>query len=111
MTYENLLFRRQFLLTPNKCASLNHWQHKSFGIYQLYAHPDIELNVIEAGNKNIKMALLGFMISPNHPEWSNIQILNEIINTIDSIEDVSKYIYSIAGRFVLIISTSEDTFL
>lgn len=111
MTYENLLFRRQFLLTPNKCASLNLWQHKSFGIYQLYAHPDIELNVIEAGNKNIKVALLGFMINPNHPEWSNIPILNDIINTIDSIEDVSKYLHSIAGRFVLIISTSEDTFL
>jgi hypothetical protein len=48
--YEHLLFRRQFLMTPDKCRPLERWQHKNFRKFHIYAHPDIELNIIDGNH-------------------------------------------------------------
>ncbi len=111
MTLDNLLFRRQFLITPHICTSFDHWQHKSIGHFHIYAHPDVELNVIETENKTSKMVLIGYMIDPNHPERSNVDILNDMIHSIDSIDSISRNLYSISGRFVLVVFASKGTFL
>lgn len=110
MKYHNLLFRRQFLLTPNRCNSLSHWQHQSLGQLHLYAHPDIELSVFGTAHGTVNMALIGYMIHPDSPKRSNIQILNDIATSTNTIEGISEYLRSLAGRFVLILSTPEDTF-
>ena len=109
MDRNDLMFRRQFLLTQEICTSFNHWQHKMFDQFQIYVHPDLELNFIE--NKSTKLALIGYMIDPMHPERHNIEILDDMIEVITSVECVSKYLYSLSGRFVLIISISGNTYI
>ncbi|MBH8566462.1 hypothetical protein I8748_30650 [Nostoc sp. CENA67] len=111
MTYKDLLFRRQFLITPDRCEELEHWQHKTLGKFHIYAHPDIELNVIDENHEKPKMALIGYMIDPNFPEQTNIDILRSIYNSINSIDGICKYLYDMAGRFVLVIDDPKDTFI
>ena len=109
MDRNDLMFRRQFLLTQEICTSLNHWQHKTLDQFQIYVHPDLELNFIE--NKSTKLALIGYMIDPMHPERHNIEILYDMIEDITSVECVSKYLYSLSGRFVLVVSILGNTYI
>ena len=111
INYNELIFRRQFLLTPDSCKTLDHWQHKTLSSLNLYVHPDVELSIFETIHKKSGMALIGFMIDPNNPNRSNIEILAEMQNFIQSPEDISKYLYNISGRFVLIINNSTDTII
>jgi hypothetical protein len=111
MTYGNLLFRRQFLLTPDICADLNHWQYRSVGYFHLYAHPDLQLSVVSAADSNVTLTLLGYIIDPNYPERLNTDILDEITKFADSIEKIGDYLCSITGRFVLIVKTPKDILL
>ena len=111
MTVSNLLFRRQFLITPDTCASLGHWQHLYFGQYNLYAHPDLEISTATTTDTNVTVTLLGYIIDPNFPDRSNADILSTILNLTDSVERISDYLSTVSGRFVLIISTATETFL
>ena len=111
MAYEHLLFRRQFLITPDRCEALDHWQHKNLGKFNIYAHRDIELSIVDANHEKPSMALIGYMIDPNFPEQTNTDILTNIQNSVDSIDGICEYLYNIAGRFVLVISHPKDTFV
>ena len=94
-------------MTQEICPSLNHWPHKSFDQFQIYVHPDLELNLIE--NRITKFALIGYMIDPRYPERSNTEILNDMIKFANSFESVSEYLYSLSGRFVLVVNISGKT--
>ena len=109
--YDKLMFRRQFLLTSRNCSSLDHWQHGSLNHYRLYVHRDLELNIVEGENQRTKAALIGYMIDPLRPDRSNGEIINDIIRTTETVESLSKYLYSISGRFVLIIVTEDDIYV
>jgi hypothetical protein len=111
MTDSNLLFRRQFLLTPDTCASLSHWQHQRVGQFHLYAHPDVQLTTATSTAANATVALVGYIIDPNHPERSNGDVLNDIATIAGSVDGVSDYLDSVSGRFVLVIATPGDTLL
>jgi hypothetical protein len=101
----NLKYRRQFLLSPKKCDQLNDWNHKEFGIYNLYAHPDVELTI--SGNTNMDIALIGYIIDPHHPVYTNSDIVNDILKSVN-IDDVAKKLYGYGGRFVLIVKQNDD---
>ncbi|MEN8134282.1 MAG: hypothetical protein ABFS18_01930 [Thermodesulfobacteriota bacterium] len=111
MTVSNLWFRRQFLIAPDTCASLRHWQHIRFGHHHLYAHPDLQLSTVTSTDANVTVTLLGYIIDPSFPERSNTDILNTIRNFTDSVESISDYLGSVSGRFVLIINTPTETLL
>lgn len=111
MINSNLKFRRQYLITHAKYKSFSHWQNESFGSFQIYAHPDIELTIAKIGKDDLKLALIGYMLDPSHPDWSNVEILNAMQDSVNSIDDISKYLYSISGRFVLVVNSSVDTFI
>ena len=107
----NLLFRRQFLLAPDTCASLSHWQHIHVDHYHLYAHPDIQLSTVPSADAKVTVTLVGYIIDPNCPERSNTDVLNAIANFADSVERISDYLCSVSGRFVLIVGTPRETLL
>ncbi len=111
MRYDHLLFRRQFLLTTSKCKDLISWQCESLGQLYLYAHPDLEFSVAARDDTQSKIALFGYMIDPNRPALSNFQILNDILHSIESIDNIPVYLHSIGGRFVLAMTTPKDAFI
>jgi len=111
MTDSNLLFRRQFLLTPDTCTFFGDWQHTNVGHYHLYAHPDIQLSTVTSADAKLTVTLVGYIIDPNCPERSNTDILNTIANFADSVESISDYMSYVSGRFVLIINTLRETLL
>jgi hypothetical protein len=111
MTAANLVFRRQFLMAPNICSSLGHWQHINVGQHHLYAHPDIEVTTVASVDAEVTVTLLGYIVDPNWPDKSNADILSTIANIADSVESIGDYLCSVSGRFVLIISTARETLL
>ena len=111
MTDSNLLFRRQFLLTPDTCSSFGHWQHIQVGSFHLYAHPDVQLSTVTSADTKITVSLVGYIIDPDYPQRSNTDILNTIADFADSVEKISEYMCSVSGRFVLILNTAKETLL
>ena len=107
----NLKFRRQYLLTHVICKSLQHWEYKPFGFFIIYTHPDIDLNIVETNKNDLKLALIGYMLDPNHPDKSNIEILNDMSSSVNSLDDISEYLYNITGRFGLLVNSPTDTFI
>ncbi len=111
MSDSNLLFRRQFLITPDPCGPLSHWQHKHVGPYHFYAHPDLELSTVMSADGNVTVTMMGYIIDPNFPERSNADLLNMIVNFANSVERISDYLCTVSGRFVLIVGTPRETLL
>ena len=111
MGNDRLHYRRQFLLTPEPRAAFSNWQHASLGDLHLYAHPDVELNIAASPDSTIVAALVGYIINPYHPERSNADELKTIIKAAGSFDEITDYLCSLSGRFVLAVKTPEDTFL
>jgi len=111
MANNNLFFRRQFLITEKLCPSLNHWNHQLLGKYTIYAHPDVELSTAESENRDLQIALIGFIIDPYHPNRSNREILAGVSAFPFSIDRIADLLYNLGGRFVLIINRQEDTYI
>lgn len=106
MMYEldNLKYRRQFLLSPQKCEALKDWKIENVDTYHLYVHPDCTLNKIKVSN--IELFLIGNIINPYYPEKKSDQILEDISN-FESVDDISKILYPLVGRFVLFIKSND----
>jgi len=111
MTDGNLLFRRQFLLTPVVCSSLSRWQHIRIGNDHLYAHPDLQVSALSSADGKVTVALVGYIIDPDHPERTDAQILRTLAGWADSVAGIADYLESVGGRFVLLLKTPDDTLL
>jgi hypothetical protein len=101
----NLKFRRQFLLSPKKCEQLKDWNLETYGIYNLYIHPDCEHTVSDS--PSMHLALIGYIIDPRNPDKSNLDILNDIAAS-DTIDSICKKLYHYGGRFVLLMRQAEE---
>lgn len=95
-----LKFRRQFLFTAKKCKELQDWNIDNLESHYLYTHPDCEKSRIQ--KESLDLILIGYIINPRLPDNSSSDILADISNFI-SIDDVSKKLYGLVGRFILII--------
>ena len=105
--YENLRFRRQFLLSPRKCDKLTNWKNVKIDSHFLYVHPDLELNRVVEGEK--ELVLVGYAIDPYFPDKSNLEILKKI-SSFQNEDEIPELLFHLSGRFVLLVKT-EDNFL
>ena len=98
---DNLYLRRQFILGPNYIEKLSKWGKKriSDNLF-LTVHPDLKLNCIS--NNNISLTLLGFMFDYHNPDYSNSDILRELISSSNTFKDIIRGTYSVGGRWILI---------
>lgn len=98
---ENLLYRRQFILSPNEITDRPNWnKYNILNKYFLYAHPDLVQSEYSAGKKRI--ILLGDMYDPENKDFTNLDMISRILqndNLIEIIESTFKY----AGRFACIV--------
>lgn len=103
-----LKYRRQFLLSATKCEQLNNWKRIIFGTHFLYVHPECSLNKLKTIDK--ELILIGYCIQPNSVGKTNKQILKDI-SKFSAIKEIPKLIYSLSGRFVLMISFRENIYI
>ena len=104
---ENLLFRRQFVLSPQEIDNRPSWnKYEIHNGYFLYAHPDVVQT--EYGENNKKIILLGDLYDPINIKFNNQDIISRLIknNDIESLTAASSYY---AGRFIIFF-TNEDSF-
>ena len=104
---DNLRFRRQFLLSAKRCVELKSWKIEDLETHILYIHPDCESTRISI--VSLDLVLIGYIIDPKFPEKSILDILNDISGFI-TINDVSKKLYNLVGRFVLLIKKENQYF-
>jgi len=97
---DELKFRRQFLLTPKVCSTLDSWVMKEWGTHYLYVHPDCELT--RASKEDLDIILMGYMLDPASPEHTNQDILADFLQ-IETIEEIPLKLYTLTGRFVLFV--------
>jgi len=109
----NLRFRRQFLVTYEPLKTFTNWQHIKYKdkSFHIYAHPDLEMSVAYNNKKDILLTLLGFAIDPEYPNKSNKEITSELANSIETVEGFSKRVIKLAGRFVFILSLSNNIYI
>jgi hypothetical protein len=108
MPDSHLLFRRQFLMTPEPCPELDHWQQARVGGHIVYAHPDVQLTSATAAAGGVTAVAVGFMLDPEFPARSNAEVLQAIADMDGSVERISRYLDAVSGRFVLIVATPDD---
>ncbi len=100
----NLKYRRQFLFTPIECRQLEAWQIEKIDNHFIYVHPDCQF---EKSSGFYDLYLIGYILNPHAPEETSKQILDNLSNLKD-VSGFPKKLYSLAGRFVLIIKTDND---
>lgn len=110
---ENLKFRRQFLFSAKKCHQLENWHQEVLGKYILYVHSDSEISRVDKTNN--RFIVVGYLIDPKAPTKTTLDILTSISNlpsgdtySLPSVDKISEYLYSLTGRFVLMIKNKDD---
>jgi hypothetical protein len=98
--YENLKFRRQFLLTRAPIKQLADWKCFQMGAYHLYAHPDLE--VTEKKETSALVLLIGYIFDPFHPTKTNLEIVSDIVSRVNDFEDLVSVLKPYAGRYAII---------
>ena len=96
-----LLYRRQFILSPQKLNYFNDWNlnHLNFG-FTLSVHPDLEL--AESNNGRIKLILLGYMLDPFYPRMSNQEILDDLATNGKDFEGIIAKTEKYSGRWAIL---------
>jgi len=100
----NLKFRRQFLFTPIECKQLEKWQVEKVDKYLIYVHPDCQFEKSLGIND---LYLIGYFFNPHDTKKTTKEILNSL-SSLKDIKDFPNKLYSLVGRFVLIIKTDND---
>ncbi|HET7819529.1 MAG TPA: hypothetical protein VFL70_09500 [Bacteroidia bacterium] len=106
MTMDKLTYAKQFLLSPLLTNELVSWNHTIIGVYNLYSHPDLDITQLASNNKLVELILIGFVVDPHNPEYSNKDILSVLSHDV-SISSIAEKLYHYAGRFVLIVKDGE----
>lgn len=104
-----LTYRRQFVLSPNPIPALRTWKRVTAGHFAIAAHPD--LPVCQTSNEATTLTLLGFILSPETPDADDKMILDGLLDRMDEPGDIFELLHSFGGRWILIISNKEISWL
>jgi len=98
---DRLLFRRQFVLTTKSPVNLNGWHSiKISNRLTLYVHPDLPLAQTKCNEKTL--LLLGNILDPHNPKFSNQQILEELAKGLGGFDELVSATDEYGGRWALI---------
>jgi len=107
MDSEKYLFRRQFILGPNYIEGFEKWNKVSISEKLfLQAHPDLEL--LKVTFEENTFVLLGYILDPFNPSFSNLEIVNSIATNISKADDIFQYLDAKCGRFVFIVKINNE---
>ena len=101
------LYRRQYIVGPRFINSLPGWEYiKITDRYFLTVHPDLPVTR-EYRNSDF-IILLGYILDPYNPAHNDSQIINDIIESVKSADEVFDKLSAKCGRFVMIVKIKED---
>lgn len=103
---DNLLFNKQFLLTKKGKGPFESWPQLTVGDYTLYHHPKLEVTF--GKRKNHELYLLGYAFSYENPSFGNQEIVDQVLASASSIEEVVRKTDSYTGQFVMLYVTPEN---
>ena len=97
----HLLYRRQFILGSRYLKKFSRWKKKRINQNLfLTVHPDLEFNYVS--NNYISLFLLGFILDPYNPKYSNKDILNKLIEDSNTFKEIVRSTYNLGGRWIII---------
>lgn len=106
---EYLLYRRQFILGTRLCRPTAHWRHLQLdGGLVLSFHPDLNVERVAEGDRSL--VLLGYILDPFNPEFTDRDILEELLTVPDFalfLNRLSPY----GGRWIVLWIDGTDTIL
>jgi hypothetical protein len=101
------LFRRQFVLGPRPVSGLQDWNRLTIDDrFFLAVHPD--LDVCSVRLKDLTIILLGYILDPERPSATNVEILEAVANTASTFEDLIESTKDKNGRFALIVRVDDQ---
>jgi len=100
VNYDNLLYRRQFLLARTALALFDGWKCHEIDHFYLYTHPDLEVTMTT--DHTSSLILIGYIFDPNHPKKTNENILTDISALITTHHDLTHVLKSYVGRYALL---------
>lgn len=101
MDTEHLLFRRQFIMGPQRIVPFSNWRTEVLpGGYYVSAHPDLKISKINY-NENC-IVLLGYILDPLSPDSTDEELLEVVTEKCVTIKDLTDKFCGLAGRYVCI---------
>jgi acetyltransferase-like isoleucine patch superfamily enzyme len=99
-----LIYRRQFFLGPRCFGGFPHWKQIEIRkAIRITAHPDLNVEFIQEGNRSI--TLLGFMLDPHRPAWTDRDILAALFLVFANCanrDNIFEFTYDFGGRWVIV---------
>jgi hypothetical protein len=99
-----LLYRNQFILGPDFAEGehFEHWKRIAVNAsVHLTVHPDLNVCICREGGKTI--ALLGYILDPDHPGASDLDILKNLLADTENGGTVYRSTFGLGGRWILIL--------
>ncbi len=104
---DRLLYRRQFFFAPKYIENLPNWKRIQVSEkYFLTIHPD--LNHIYLKNNDIEIIVLGFILDPINPYYTDKEITQDLLNKSSDFSSVIKNTYDYSGRWIIIYKDKKD---
>lgn len=98
---DNLLYRRQFFFAPRYIENLPGWKKIQVSKkYFLTIHPD--LNHIHLMKDDVEIFSLGFILDPFNPQYSDKDIVQDLLNKSTEFSSIIKNTYNYGGRWIII---------
>lgn len=93
-------FPRQFVVSSKKTADLNELNYFEFGCYHVYHCITLSVHTFK-NLQSLNFGLIfGYSYNPSNTELTEIDIIKEL-TSLNSIEEISRYVSGLAGRFVV----------
>jgi hypothetical protein len=106
---EPRLHRRQFIASTTETRQFPGWKRFSIGGEMFFeAHPDLETTLVEQAD--CTLALLGFIIDPDHPADGNEAVMERLVPLASDRLAFLEATNRLGGRWLLFLRTAE-TFL
>ncbi|WP_340676896.1 hypothetical protein [Paraglaciecola sp.] len=110
MVIPDLHFAKQFFITDSKLPNQTFTNWRAIPLLNgltLHTHPTLNIEKINRGTS--QYILLGHIIDPFNPAYSNQDVLNNIFTKDCNFSDIEKSIFSLGGRWILLLDIPKDT--
>jgi len=104
---DRLLYRRQFFFAPQYIEDLPNWKKVQVSDkYFLTIHPD--LDHIHLKKNDTEIISLGFILDPINPNFTDNDIIQDLLNKSADFSSVIKNTYDYSGRWIIIYKDKND---
>ena len=106
---ELIKYRRQYIISTEKINQLSNWKSHSLNEYHIYLEKSLQIELSQ--NSSIQAAILGYWVDPENKEYSNKDILDQLVLQCKKVSEVFEFIYNLSGRFLLMFTINKQTYV